>query len=102
MVRFETSSPRSRIIFAVGPFTARPPMMGETPTTGALAARIASLIPGTARIGSMLMKGLDGQTTTQASAGPESASSTALDGRAASAPSNSKPVTAGSHRSRTK
>ena len=102
MARFETSRPSSRIIFAVGPFTARPPTIGETPITGAPAARTASRIPGTARIGSMLMKGLDGHTTTHRNEGSASASSAAPHGRASPAPSKSKPVTAGSHRSRTK
>ena len=46
--------------------------------TGTPAARIASLIPGTARIGSMLMKGFDGQTTTHRSDSPASASGTGI------------------------
>ena len=77
-------------------------MIGETPIAGAAAAWIAARIPGTARIGSMLMKGFDGHTIAHRSEGSARASSTAPHGRASAAPSNSKPVTAGSHRSRTK
>ena len=44
----------SRMIFAVGPLMARPPMMGDTATTGAPLRRIASRKPGTASIVSML------------------------------------------------
>ena len=47
--------PRSAIIFAVGPLTACPPMIGETAITGASQALSAARTPGTARIGSMLM-----------------------------------------------
>ena len=39
-------------------------MIGETATTGAPQPASAARTPGTARIGSMLMKGLDGQITT--------------------------------------
>jgi len=49
-----TGRPSSAIIFAVGPFTARPPMIGDTATTGAAVAAIAVRSSGTARIGSML------------------------------------------------
>ena len=58
--------PSSAIILAVGPLTARPPMIGDTATTGARQAVSAARMPGTARIGSMLMKGLEGQITTAA------------------------------------
>src|SRR5437016_113100 len=39
-------------------------MIGDTATIGAAQSRSAARIPGTARIGSMLIKGLDGQMTT--------------------------------------
>ena len=39
-------------------------MIGDTATTGAAHCAIASRMPETARIGSMLMNGLDGQITT--------------------------------------
>src|SRR5437764_273559 len=39
-------------------------MIGDTAITGALHARNAARTPGTARIGSMLMNGFDGQITT--------------------------------------
>ena len=42
------------MIFAVGPFIAAPLTMGETAMTGAEAFCNAALMPGTARIGSML------------------------------------------------
>ncbi len=59
-----TGSPSSVIILAVGPFTARPEMIGDTATTGAGQAVSAARTPGSARIGSMLRNGLDGQITT--------------------------------------
>src|SRR5215469_7320836 len=70
------------------PRTGAPPMIGDTPTT--VFARIASAIPGTARIVPMLTTGLDGgSTTTSASA---SASSTPGAGEACAAPAKSKPA----------
>ena len=50
-------------------------MIGETAMTGAAQVAIASRMPGTARIGSMLMNGLDGQITTARSRGSRSATS---------------------------
>ena len=49
------STPRSAIIFAVGPLSARPPTMGETAITGARQAASAARTPGTASMGSMLI-----------------------------------------------
>ena len=47
--------------------------MGETATTGAPQPARAARMPGTARMGSMLMKGLDGQITTARTLPPFSA-----------------------------
>ena len=47
----------------VGPFNERPPTNGLTATTGAGAARSASRIPGSARIGPIEMTGFDGPIT---------------------------------------
>ena len=77
-------------------------MIGDTATTGARQAAIAARIPGTARIGSMLMKGLDGQITTASRSSLASASMSAGVGRAAPAPWNSNPLTFGSQRRSTK
>src|SRR5207247_3128990 len=44
-----------------GPFSDFPPTMGHTASTSRLRARSASRIPGTARIGPMLISGLLGQ-----------------------------------------
>src|ERR1041384_7824487 len=51
-----------RISFAAGPLMAEVPIIGLTPTTAAVDAFSASRIPGTARIGPMLVIGLLGQT----------------------------------------
>ena len=48
---------------AVGPFSTSPPTIGLTATTGASAARSASWMPGTARIGAIEASGLDGPIT---------------------------------------
>ena len=48
---------------SVGPFTVRPPTKGLTATTGAAAARSASRIPGTARIGPIEITGFEGPIT---------------------------------------
>src|SRR5215510_10741607 len=70
------------------PRTGAPPMIGDTPTT--VLARIASAIPGTARMVPMLTTGLDGGSrTTSASV---MAASTPGAGAASAAPSNTKPV----------
>ena len=95
-------TPSSAIILAVGPLIARPPMIGEIATTGARQAAIAARMPGTARIGSMLMNGFDGQITTASSCSLASAAQSAGVGRASAAPWNSKPVTFGAHRRATK
>ena len=94
--------PSSAIIFAVGPFTAWPPTIGETAITGARQAASAARRPGTARIGSMLMNGFDGQITTARSRSAASAASSAGCGRAVSAPSNAISRTTGRHCWRTK
>ena len=61
------------MIFAVGPFSALPATMGVTAMTGAPLPRIASRMPGTARIGSMLSQGFDGQMMTPARPGADRA-----------------------------
>ena len=43
------------MIFAVGPFTARPPMMGDTATTGAAHSAIASRMETTTVIAALLV-----------------------------------------------
>ena len=78
--------PSSAIIFAVGPFTARPPMIGDTAITGAAQSASPARTPGTARIGSMLMNGLDGQITTALSRESASAARKSGCASAASAP----------------
>src|SRR6185369_1058635 len=57
------SAPSSRIIFAAGPFTAAPPTIGETPTTGNERARSHAPMAGTLSIGAMLTYGFDGAIT---------------------------------------
>jgi hypothetical protein len=66
--------PSSFIIFAVGPLTALPPMIGDTATTGAPQSAMAPRSPGTARMGSMLINGLEGQITIASSSSLVSAS----------------------------
>src|SRR3546814_15794945 len=68
--------PSSFIILAVGPFTALPPTIGDTAITGARDPANASLIPGTARIGSTLRNGLEGANSTASQSGFEMASMT--------------------------
>ena len=48
---------------SVGPLTTSPATKGLTATTGAAEAAIASRMPGTARIGPMLITGLEGPIT---------------------------------------
>src|ERR1700674_664942 len=96
------SSPSSPIFFAVGPLPARPPMMGDTATTGAPLALIASRMPGMARIGSMLMKGLDGQTITARTSPERSAAVMSACGWASVTPSKASSWTTGRHCWRTK
>ena len=64
---------------AVGPLSTSPPTIGETATTGAAAARSASVMPGTSRIVRIEMTGFDGPRTMARA--PAIASSTAC-GRA--------------------
>ena len=71
---------------------------GLTATTGAGAARSASPIPGTARIGAIDASGFDGPITIAPA--QAIASSTASLGRADSAPRNSSPSTGPAARSR--
>ena len=59
-------------------------MIGDTPTTGAVVARSASAIPGTARIGPTETTGLDGAISTRSA--PAIASSTPGAGVESSAP----------------
>ena len=75
------------MILAVGPFTALPPMIGVTATMGAPLACSAARRPGTARIGSTLSHGFDGQIMIPFRSGAESASTTCGVGFAATAPS---------------
>ena len=49
------------IIFAAGPLSARPPTIGEMAATLSRLSCSASRMPGTARIGPMLINGFDGQ-----------------------------------------
>ena len=92
----EVTSDGSKI-FAVGPFTAFPPMIGDTATTGAVRAANASRTPGNARIGSTEMNGLDGQITIARNRGLPKASNSAGCARAPSAPANRNPRTTGRH-----
>ena len=68
------------MILAVGPFTALPPMIGDTAMMGAPLARSASRMPGTARIGSTLSHGFDGPMMMPARSGADSASITSARG----------------------
>ncbi len=72
---------------SVGPLSTCPPTNGLTATTGAGAARTASRMAGTARIGAIDAIGFDGPITTASAS--RSAPSTCSVGRACSAPSNS-------------
>jgi hypothetical protein len=56
----ELGQPIICISFPAGPDTASPPTIGLTAAMGALVRRSASRIPGTARIGPMLVTGLLG------------------------------------------
>src|SRR5262245_66118863 len=76
--------------------------MGDTATTGAAHVAIASRREGTARIGSMLRNGLDGQITTARRRGSRSAASTSGCARAVSAPLYATSRTARAQRPRTK
>ncbi len=76
--------------------------MGETATTGAPLTLIASRMPDIARIGSMLMKGLDGQMITARTSPERSAAIMSAWGRASVAPSKASSWTTGRHCWRTK
>ena len=90
--RRPTSRGRARSsIAAAGPRRAWPATIGLTATTRSRRAATAARIPGTARIGSIEMNGLDGAITTTSAAAI--ASSTPGAGRAASAPSKRMPST---------
>ena len=82
---------------SVGPLTTLPATKGLTATTGASEAAIASRMPGTARIGPMLITGLEGPITIASAA--RRASATSAVGRASAIPSSSTPSTSGSPRS---
>ncbi len=84
--------PNSAYIFAAGPLTVCPPIMGETART-VFAAR-AGRRPASARIGSILTQGLDGHTTIASAF--SIASKTPGAGCASSIPANRKPLTFGS------
>src|SRR6185437_325374 len=92
----------SAMILAAGPFTAFPPTIGDTATTGAPLARNAARRLGTARIGSMLSQGFDGPMTMPARSGDDRAAMTAADACAVAAPSKPIARTTGRHWSRTK
>src|SRR5437764_961995 len=76
--------------------------IGETATTGAPLSLIASRMPDIARIGSMLMKGLDGQMITARTSPERSAAIMSACGRASVAPSKASSWTTGAHCWRTK
>ena len=61
--RADCSNPMLRIMRAAGPFNARPAMIGEIAIEVQRLRSIAFRIPGTARIGPMLMIGFEGQKT---------------------------------------
>ena len=71
-------------------------MMGDTAITGADALRSASFTPGKARMGSMLMKGLEGQMTMAAVSGRATARIHSACGRAWSIPAKRRFRTTGS------
>ena len=77
-------------------------MIGDTAMTGAAQSAIAARMPGTARIGSMLMNGLDGQIDHCRSRGSASAARKSGWARAVAAPWNATSCTTGSQRWRTK
>ncbi len=79
------------IISAAGPFSARPPTIGEIAATLSRLRRSASRMPGTASIGPMLMNGFDGHSITASALAI--ASSTPGAGAASDAPSKRTAVT---------
>ena len=87
----ETSMPMPRIISAAGPLSARPPIIGEMATAEHFLRRNACLMPGTARMGPMLMIGFEGQNTIAEA--ERIAARTPGAGRADSAPWKSTPST---------
>ena len=68
-------------------------MIGDTATMGTRAARSSVSQPGTARMGSMLTKGFDGQITIAASSGAARPPAISGVGRARSTPAKANPVT---------
>src|SRR5262245_40227445 len=85
-----TGTPSSASIRSAGPFSARPPTMGDTATTDSRRAVSPSRTPARARSGPMDTTGFDGAiTTTSADA---IASSTPGAARAVSMPSNRTPA----------
>ena len=92
--------PSAAIMRSAGPFTALPAMKGQTAIFGALAAFTAAAIPGIARIGATLTRGLDGAITMRSAAAMASRASGV--GRAASTPSKRNSRTSGAQRSFTK
>jgi hypothetical protein len=77
-------------------------MIGDTATIGAPLALIAWRMPGIARIGSTLMKGLDGQMITARTSPEHSAAVMSACGRASVTPSKASSWTSGRHCWRTK
>ena len=67
--RAEVSTPMAVRQTSAMPRTTRPPMIGETPTTGADVAASASRMPGTARIGPIETTGFDGAISTTSAVG---------------------------------
>ena len=76
--------------------------MGETATTGTRNFSSVFFIPGKLKIGSILMKGLEGQMITAARAGFDRESVKPSAGAACSMPLKCTPVNTGLHESFTK
>ena len=94
--------PNSRIIFAAGPFTAAPPIIGDTATTGNVRAFNHARIAGTRMMGAMLTKGLDGHSTTASTARERINRCNTGGTRAARTPAKRNACTRGAQRCRTK
>src|SRR2546422_8706946 len=96
----DTSGPSWSGMVAAGPLTDFPAMIGVIGMAFAVELRRVSRIPGTARIGAMLMKGVLGQIKMA----PASRRASKTPGAAwdLSAPLYVKPATRGSHFLRTK
>src|SRR3546814_2290406 len=89
------SSDLRPISFAVGPFTALPPTMGETAITGASISSKALRMGATDHMGSMLRYGLEGVIRTVSA--PNIASMTTGAGSASTTPRKSMRPTRGPH-----